>query len=205
MDEKTLQTFKDYISLKLHFSDESFMFNQDSKMSKIDMTTLMKRKDIKFFVKLTENNRTRKERMELLISLFLKNQNAWIGEIFEDELKDFHSARLAKTKALKHTFEKDTKNILEYMTENKKTIKELLLTNNDVPDIIKNRSKIVGGISDETLALLDKAFKFCRQKTDNPLWRQRSFSIAKYKHFLEIDKDFYISVLEKLAATNAEF
>jgi hypothetical protein len=77
------------------------------------------------------------------------------------------------------------------MLDNKIDVKTLLKSDGQSPYIISNESDIIGGITDETLALLDRAFKFTEQETIDPLWDQRKFSLRKYRYLVEIDKAFY--------------
>jgi hypothetical protein len=55
------------------------------------------------------------------------------------------------------------------------------------PPVISENADIIGGVNDETLALLDRALGFCSRLTDDPLWNQRAFSLAKYRHWLTFD------------------
>lgn len=198
MDHNHLCAFRDYITIKLHFNDPSFKFNQDKTFSKITLESLSKRKDARFFIRMVEKYPKRQDRIDILVSLFLLKPDAWIGEIFEDEFKDYHLDRLSRVKSLKRTFEVEMMNIKDYLKDKNLNLTQMLLTDGDIPDIIKKRRRIRGGISDETLSLLNYVFGFCNQKIENPLWQQKSLSLSKYKNFLNVQDEFLESVLNQL-------
>jgi hypothetical protein len=85
------------------------------------------------------------------------------------------------------------------MQEQKIGIKQLFASDDQSPLIIRNQSDIIGGIKDETLALLERAFRFCRRSpTTDMLWERRSFMLTKYQYLVNIDADQYRQQLDKL-------
>src|SRR6478736_1705211 len=159
MSQKTLQCFREYVSIKLHFNSGTFIWNKGSGQ-KITESTLYKRKDFAFFDKLAYQIQDPEERREYFVSCFLLNPDMWIGEVFETEIKQFHRSRMRKINSLEYTFKSDVENIADYMREKGVSIKQLLLTHGHVPMIIDDQMHIIGGVSDETLAILDKAFLY---------------------------------------------
>lgn len=167
---------------------------------RIGMAQLDKRKDRYYFERFAFKVKHREERIEYLISCFLLNQNAWIGEIFDDACADYHSKRMRYVSSIDYHFRNECATLIEYMEENSLSVKDFFLTNDAIPRIITDRHRIIGGISDETLALIDKGLRFCEQKTDDPFWQRRSFVIAKYKYLLDISNDVLKVQLNQIAA-----
>lgn len=189
MNTATLNSFRDYVTLKLHFNSEGFNWT-DGAGKKIGVEALQKRKDRAFFDRLNQKHPDTEDRREYLISGFLYNPNLWIGEFLEKEVVNFHRKRLVRLKSIEHLFASEVESIHDYMLETKTSIRNLLkLTDGDRPAIIADRSKILGGVSDETLALIDKAFNFTKQDTNNPLWSQERLKLRKYKWFLSVPRD----------------
>ena len=199
MGSVVLQTFKDYIGIKLHFNKEAFLWNENIG-NKLTEETLSKRKDILFIEKFSKKFKKREDRLQYLISCALNDPTFWIGDIMTHDCKERHQERMKRIGALYNRFEIEVENISDFMIKNNLNVKSLLLTNGSRPVIIRNKSKIVGGVSDETLALLDWGFKFLKQETSDPLWEQKAFLLSKYKYLLSLDKNKLVAGLEKLAA-----
>lgn len=167
---------------------------------RIGAAQLNKRKDRYYFERFAYKMKRRGDRIEYLVSCFLLNQQAWIGEMMDDGYADYHTKRMRYIGAGEYHFRNECAALIEFMEDNDLSIKDLLLTNKGVPRIIIDRYKIIGGISDETLALIDKGFRFCEQKTDDPFWQRRSFVLAKYKYLIDISKDVLKVQLNQIAA-----
>lgn len=166
--------------------------------------TLFGRKDYQFFQRLTYQIPDREERVQYFISCFLNDQNSWIGEMLDQEKMHIHKQRMRTVNALDYHFRNDVDNLINYMLDSKITVRELLLTDGQSPRIIRELPNIMGGVTDETLALLDTGFKYCKQESADPLWRQKSFLTAKYKYLLKLDNPNLLKVqYQKLAAVEA--
>ncbi len=203
VNEKALQTFRDYVGIKLHFNEAAFLWNPNSGQ-RITVEALMKRKDLRHIVNFSNKFKKREEQIQYLISCYLLTPGAWIGDILTEDYQANHKRRMKSYMALNAKFEIEIENIIDFMNKNKINVRGLLLTNGQRPLIIEKRSRIVGGVSDETLALLDIGFKFTRQETDDPLWRQRAFLLSKYKTLIEFDKDKLRVALQRIAAIEGE-
>lgn len=196
-----LRAFKDYVGLKLHFNSD-FIFRRDMQLSRINESALMKRKDAFMFYSLVERTEDRETRLQMLISGFRMNPKLWIGEIDDQELKVFHKNRMRVIGALKHSFRTDVDRIVRFMEEENITAKKLFRSNGQMPLIIDSLDRIDGGVTDETLSLLDKGFKFTSQNDDDPFWTDRKLSISKYHHWIEVDGDFLKQQLSRVLEAN---
>lgn len=150
----------------------------------------MSRKDAFVFFDLADRF-SREENIQIWISLFKQNQKGQCGNVLEEEYKEYHKDRLRIINSIKYSFRTDIERLKMFMLDNKIDVKTLLKSDGQSPYIITNESDIIGGVTDETLALLDRAFKFTEQETIDPLWDQRKFSLRKYGYLVEIDKAFY--------------
>jgi hypothetical protein len=199
MNTATLNCFRDYVTLKLHFNEESFTWRPDIGR-KIGPEALMKRRDSSFFEKLNQKHPDTEDRQDYLVSGFLWNRDLWIGEALEKEVVNFHKQRMIKIHSLTHVFTSECENIRDFMLESNRSIQDLLkLTDGDRPAIIAERSDIIGGVSEETLAILDQAFDYTRQDSNNPVWSKTRLRLRKYKRFLVVPKTTLIHHLNLLA------
>jgi len=194
----TLNCFRDYVTIKLHFNSEAFIWHSKAG-EKISENALFSRKDQYYFEALTNKYTDDHERREFLVSAFMFNPNFWIGEWKHEDVVAFHKSRMRRANSLVFNFNSDVDNIKEYMDEKKVSIKTLLLNDGDRPAIIKQKSAIIGGVTDETISLLDRGFCFLKQPTENPFWKQESFKLHKYQHFLSVPKEVLVSNLNQLA------
>lgn len=191
-----LAAYRDYVGLKLHFNDQ-FVWHRDMRVNQKE-EQLLNRKDAFLFIKFADNESDREKRIQKLISLFKNDKRAWIGQIFEEDQVAFHKRRMATIGALKYNFRTDISKIVNMMEEREIDIRRLLLNDGQSPYIIQNESSIPGGVSDETLALLERAFKFCSQPTIDPLWEERAFMLRKYQSWIDVDGDFLKQQLNRL-------
>jgi hypothetical protein len=198
-----LSCFRDYIGLKVHFSEDMIWNRNMGK--RLSEETLMSRKDYQFFQRLSYQIPDREERIQYFISCFLNDPDAWIGEMLDQEKMHAHKQRMRVVNALDYHFRSDVDNIVNFMYERKINVRELLLTDGQAPLIIREWPNILGGVTEETLALLDTGFKYCAQESSDPLWRQKSFLIAKYKYLLQLDNINLLKVqYQKLAAVETK-
>ena len=176
-----LLAFGDYVGLKLHFSGD-LVWKPELKLRLTD-DSLGKRSDALYFHRAAVKYRRRQDFVDLLVSSFFRERNFWIGDLEHQENLAFHKNRMRRAGAMLHTFKTDVENICEYMEDNALSIKDLL-AGEGVPSLIKNRRKIFGGVTDETLALLDYYFDYCsRAKTNDPLWDANAAALSRYKYF----------------------
>lgn len=200
MDGNGFCAFKEYVGLKVHFNE--WKFNWDSnRRYRLSESAFANRNDKHFFIRLSKAFPKRDDRIEFLISCFLHDKKMWVGDMFDEDLRDKHRARMVKRTALVYTLRNDAENIVDFMTDNGLTLKKLLLTDGQRPLILRHRDQIFGGVSEETLALFDKFFKFTQQVTLNPLWEEERLHYHKYNYLLKIEKIEQIkSILSKLVA-----
>lgn len=175
-----LQYFKDYVSLKLHFNGD-LEWKPDVRI-RLTEETLSRRPDSGTFYRLPGKYKHRGDYVDALISALYRDRNFWIGDLDHQDIKAYHKERIRRAGALLHTFKIDVGNIIEYMEDNALNMKAML-KGPDKPRIITDNRKIIGGVTDETLAVLDHYFDFCgRTKSNDPLWNERAFAISRYKY-----------------------
>lgn len=158
---------------------------------------LLKRKDAYYFMQLAEQH-DREKIIQMLISMFKRKRDSWIGEILEEENVEYHKKRMAVINSLKYVVRTDIERLVMFMEENKIDVRKLLLSDGQSPYIVSHQSDIIGGVTDETLALLERAFKYCSQDTLDPLWEERKFMLSKYSSWVEVDGDFLKQQLNRL-------
>lgn len=176
-----LRCFIDYVSLKLHFSGD-MVWKPDVRL-RLTEETLNGRADSKFFYSLAERTKTRSEYVSLMVSAFYRDKNFWIGDHRNQEVIEFHKKRLRRFISRRQNFLMDVENLHEYMNSSKRSLRELLKIGSP-PGIIRDKREIIGGVTEETLAILDFYFDFCGGvESDDPYWDEDAFRISRYKYF----------------------
>lgn len=190
-----VRAFQDYVGIKLHFNGD---LNWHPGMTlRIKEEQLIRRNDAYVFVSLAEKY-NREQIIQMLVSMFKRKRESWIGEILEDENVAFHKSRMAVINSLKYVIRMDIERILLFMDERKINVRTLLMSDGQSPYIVTNQTDIIGGVTDETLALLDRAFKFCSQETIDPLWEEKKFTLSKYSSWIDVDSKFLKQQLNRL-------
>lgn len=183
-----------YMAMKLHFTTESYDISKTKGMVKDCRNAFMKRKDILAFRKLGEKY-SKREIIDLLVANFTRGDK--YGGVFDSETEEAYEQWKIRQQKLSYIF---TQDIITILNESEKTGQDPFTTSNGTHPIIV-RLYLGGKISLETLIILDKLFDF-RYINDNSLqldfvWKDVSLLIKKYRIFVKIDKEKYMSIWNK--------
>lgn len=180
------QSYVEYVFLKRHFNDYDFIWSDHVNYTRLKESSFDKRKDKGYFKKLEKNFPNRSERIEYLVSVFLFNNDIWIGDIFDDDASLFHTERIRRVSGLESLFHSDAEKIEFYFIDKKIDLRTALLTTGtNSPTLIQDARTV--GVSFETLTVLNHFTSF----TDlwfplHPLLKVRRLQLHKYKHLLHL-------------------
>ncbi len=183
-----------YMAMKLHFTTESYDISKTKGMVKDCRNAFMKRKDILAFRKLGEKY-SKREIIDLLVANFTRGDK--YGGVFDSETEEAYEQWKIRQQKLTYIF---TQDIISIITESEKTGQDPFTSNNGTHPIVV-RLYLGGKISLETVIILDKLFDF-RYSNDTSLqfdfvWKDISLLIKKYRIFVKIDKEKYLSIWNK--------
>lgn len=181
--EKAAIVYHDYVNLKLHFNKDGYL-GHDITNSKKLLLGYKSNKDRMHFERIAELFKSRDVMKRYFVSGFLYDKNMWIGDfVFDiDQLSVLHSERVARVRNMMTVFNSDCVELGELMSLNKKTLRSVLCSKSGRPEIMDM------GFSLETLAIFDRITSFCSSSGDDPLWKEESFRIFKYKYFLNFSR-----------------
>jgi hypothetical protein len=189
------ECYKTYISLKNHFTKQSYDYHKYRGKSKVTIQSFYKRKDRFWFEKISRNKSD-----EEIINFFVSNfsscddpQSLWIGQIIKEGEK-YHMEWNKKIQSLSYIF----KNEINEFFNSKNFDQMFKIQKNSHPQIIKEFLK--KNISLETLIILDKILNYKKRfdsKMSDPIWQLISFKIEKYAPFLSIDITRYKNILKE--------
>lgn len=197
--DRALRAFKNYVGIKIHFND-SMVWRRGSPL-KLSEATLLKRRDAYLFTRMADTYPSEDDQCEMYVTMFKGNRSAWIGSAFEHETKIEHRNRMAVVNSLSYAFRSDIDRIVDFMEFKGYSIKQAFLPLDGLaPPIISEEADIIGGVKDETLALLNKVLGFCSRPTLDPLWNNRAFMLSKYQHWLPLNDDKLEEGISKILA-----
>lgn len=190
------ETYKTYLALKQHFTNDTYDFIKYNGKIKASVQSFHKRKDRLFFEKLSRKNKD-DEIVDFFVSNFVSSSDPsslWIGDIIKHGNENYLDWQ-KKTQSLSYLFEQDLRKVFE----GKNFLEFLHIENNRHPKILKEY--LSNNLMLETMVILDQMLnyreKFDLQLTD-PVWELVSKKIKKYSPFLKVDMDKYKNILRKV-------
>ena len=187
--------YKCYLSLKNHFTKDSYDYHKYCGKSRATVQSFYKRKDRFWFEKLSRNKND-KEVVDFFISNFITctdPSKLWIGEMIrEGEVR--YTDWKKRNQSLSYIFKEEIESILA-----NQDLDSIFARKNGHPIILK---KYLGGeISIETLVILDHILGFKKQfdkKLQDPVWETVSLRMKKYSPFLNIEVSRYKQILKQV-------
>lgn len=170
------EVYREYISLKKHFSTESYDYFKYRGKSYASLQSFEKRKDKVFFEKLAKH----KDPHGMLLANILKNQNIWIRDIsFSTEAIKNYEEWIAKLQSLSYIFKEDVSKLEDDFDLS------FIITDGIHPKIIK--LYLGKHISLETLVILTEltgCMLYWNKKLSDPVWQEVKLMITKYTPFM---------------------
>ena len=187
--------YRCYISLKSHFTKESYDYHKVGVLSRVTKKTFYKRKDRFWFEKFSRQKND-KEVVDFFVSNFVSTTDPakmYIREMIqtgEDRYVDWKK----RTQSLSYIFKEETHDLF---TDRK--VDEVFDCTKGHPPILRNY--LSGKTSLETLVICDRIFEYGKefdQKLDDPVWETVSLKIKKYSPFLNINVPRYKKILKEI-------
>jgi hypothetical protein len=190
------EVYKIFLSLKNHFTKDSYDYFKYCGKTRASLDSFNKRKDKYFFERLSRK-KSKDDIVYFFVANFIETDNP--NSVYVSELirtgEDAYIQWNKRTQSLFYMFQTE---IQVFLTEsNFNSLFECKVGKH--PEIVKKHLQNL--ISIETLVILDIILKFSKdydKKLDDPLWELLSMKIKKYKPFLNIEVDKYVKVLKEL-------
>ena len=188
-------SYKTYLSLKNHFTKDSYDYHKYCGKSRATVQSFYKRKDRFWFEKFARQ-KTDQEVVDFFVSNFVSCSNPetlWIGEMMRDGENRYLDWK-RKVQSLSYIFKEETQVLFS-----DQKIDKVFSCSKGHPPVLK--SFLSGKISLETLVIYDKIFLFGKdfdKKLKDPVWETVSKKIKKYSPFLHIDVPRYKSILKEI-------
>ena len=187
--------YKCYLSLKNHFTKDSYDYHKYCGKSRATVQSFYKRKDRFWFEKLARN-KDDKEVVDFFVSNFITCTDPgklWIGEMIR-EGEGRYTEWKKRNQSLSYVFTQETESLFDG-----KKVDDLFDCSKGHPPVLKKY--LNGSISLETLVIYDKIFAFKQdfdKKLEDPVWETVSMRMKKYSPFLNIDVFRYKKILKQV-------
>lgn len=187
--------YRCYLSLKNHFTKDSYDYHKYCGKSRASLQSFYKRKDRMWFEKVSRQ-KTDKEVEEFFVANFVScpdPETLWIGEMIK-EGEGRYTNWQKKIQSLSYVFKEESQNLFEGTK-----FEDVFKCSKGHPVLLKKF--LNGKISLETLVIYDKIFLFGKtfdKKLDDPVWKTVSLRIKKYSPFLNIDVFRYRKILKQV-------
>jgi hypothetical protein len=190
-----VDAYRCYLSLKNHFTKDSYDYHKYCGKSRATVQSFYKRKD-RFWFEKVSRQKSDQEIVEFFVSNFISctdPSKLWIGEMMR-EGDDRYEQWKKRNQSLSYIFKEES----EKLFENKK-LEEVFDCKKGHPPILKNF--LSGNISIETLVIYDRIFLFGNKfdkKLKDPVWESVSMKMKKYSPFLHINVPRYKTILKEI-------
>lgn len=180
--------YKLYVSLKNHFTQKTYDYFKYNGQVRASKDSFDKRHDKYQFHKLSK----RKDLLGFLVSNFVFNSDAWVGDMLQNEKSETHYLKYLKYKeSITYQFTEDLDKLNSDFNSNFKVI------DGQHPPLLKKY--LQGGLNIETMIILNELIGFMpywnKNIQDTVIWPELYFKCKKYRPFLEFDKDKLKNIL----------
>ena len=187
--------YRCYISLKSHFTKESYDYHKVGVLTRVKKETFYKRKDRFWFEKFSRQKND-KEVVDFFVSNFISTTDP--AKMYIREMIQTGEGRYVdwkkRTQSLSYVFREES----EFLFKDHQ-MDEVFDCSRGPPIILK---KFLGGnISLETLVIYDRILGYGKnfdKKLKDPVWETVSKRVRKYTPFLNIDVFRYKKILKEV-------
>ena len=188
-------SYKTYLSLKNHFTKDSYDYFKYCGKSRASLQSFYKRKDRMWFEKVARQ-KSDQEVVDFFVANFVScndPETLWIGEMIKEGEERYQNWQ-KKIQSLSYLFKEESQSLFE---ENK--LEEVFSCSKGHPPLLKRF--LTGKVSLETLVIYDKIFSYSNnfdKKLKDPVWETVSRRIKKYNPFLNIDIFRFRKILKEI-------
>jgi len=179
------ECYKIYLSIKNHFTKDSYDYHKYCGKNRATIQSFYKRKDRFWFEKISRQ-KSEKEILDFFVSNFVScsdPQSLWIGEIIREGESNYKNW-CKKIQSLSYIFKEE----IDAVFSNKNFDKVFQIEEGRHPQLLKDH--LQGKISLESMIILDRILGYKKefdQKLQDPIWTFVSMKISKYSSFLHTD------------------
>ena len=187
--------YKQYLSIRNHFTKESYDYHKYCGKSRASVQSFYKRKDRFWFEKLARN-KDDKEVIDFFVANFISADNpetVWIGGLVR-EGETYYKDWQKRVQSLTYIVKEETESLFA-----EHTLDQVFNCSAGHPVLLKRH--LAGDVSIETMVIYDRIFGYIKnfdKKLDDPVWKTVSLKLKKYGPFLNINELRFKSLIKKI-------
>tara|TARA_R100000329_G_scaffold19158_1_gene18990 strand:- start:211 stop:795 length:585 start_codon:yes stop_codon:yes gene_type:complete len=188
-----IEVYKMYLSLKLHFTTDTFDYFKYGNAAKASQQSFDSRRDKFFFVKLSRTFKE-DELREFFVANMIVEDKVYPATLVREGAKNYQEY-LKRKQSLTYRFKEDVFTLHEVSQK----FDKLFIIDGMHPPLLK--AHLGGRISIETLAIFQKIFNYVENFDkiikEEIVWRPIRNRILKYEPFIHIDKGKYKNIIKQ--------
>ena len=188
-----IEVYKMYLSLKLHFTTDTFDYFKYGNAAKASQQSFDSRRDKFFFVKLSRTFKE-DELREFFVANMIVEDKVYPATLVREGAKNYQEY-LKRKQSLTYRFKEDVFTLHEVSQK----FDKLFIIDGMHPPLLK--AHLGGRISIETLAIFQKIFNYVENFDkiikEEIVWKPIRNRILKYEPFIHIDKGKYKNIIKQ--------
>ena len=183
------EVFKLYLAIKLHFTTDTYDYEEYGGKVNCKLETFTKRNDRYFFHKLSKRYNER-DILDYFVANFTLNSNKWIGNLIQNDGRDIYLDFKKRKESFGYHFRSDLVAISNDFTNRGLSFDDgFLCSGGQHPRLL--RLLIQKRASFQTIVALNYFLSFTKnwdkEITENVVWPKISSTIAKLKPFVKFN------------------
>ena len=187
-----IEVYKMYLSLKLHFTTDSFDYFKYGNAAKASQQSFDSRRDKFFFVKLSRTFKE-DELREFFVANMIVEDKVYPATLVREGAKNYQEY-IKRKQSLAYNFKEDVMTLHDISQK----FDKLFIIEGVHPPLLK--AHLGGKISIETLAIFNKIFQyvgnFDKDIKEDIVWKPLRNRVVKYEPFISIDKGKYKNIIK---------
>ena len=187
-----IEVYRLYLSLKLHFTTDTFDYFKYGNAAKASQHSFDSRRDKFFFVKLSRTFRE-DELKEFFVANMIVEDKVYPATLVREGSKNYQEY-IKRKQSLTYRFKEDVRTLHDISQR----FDNLFIIDGVHPPLLK--AHLGGKISIETLAIFNKIFQyvgnFDKDIKEDIVWKPLRNRVVKYEPFISIDKGKYKNIIK---------
>ena len=187
-----IEVYRLYLSLKLHFTTDTFDYFKYGNAAKASQHSFDSRRDKCFFVKLSRTFKE-DELREFFVANMIVEDKVYPATLVREGAKNYQEY-IKRKQSLAYNFKEDVMTLHDISQK----FDKLFIIEGVHPPLLK--AHLGGKISIETLAIFNKIFQyvgnFDKDIKEDIVWKPLRNRVLKYEPFISIDKGKYKNIIK---------
>ena len=188
-----MEVYKMYLSLKLHFTSDTFDYFKYGIAARASKQSFDVRKDKYFFVKLSRTFE-KEELLDFFVASMITNDKIYPSTLIQEGSNNYKEY-IKRKQSMTYRFKEDVATLYDISQK----LDKLFIIDGVHPPLLK--AHLGGKISIETLVIFNQIFKYIENFDkiikEDIVWKPLRNRVVKYEPFVNIDKGKYKSIIKE--------